>query len=85
MPTRCKKFQEVIDESGEEECEGATGTCRKARWSELCTRVERRASGTSHEGPSLKVYEESNETHLDSSAAVNLCSTTMVAPQCGQC
>ena len=29
MPTRCKEFQEVIDELGEGKCEGATATCRK--------------------------------------------------------
>jgi hypothetical protein len=57
----------------------------KAGKRESRTRVQRRASARLKSAPELKVYEESKETHLDSSSAVNLCSTIIVAPQRGQC
>jgi hypothetical protein len=72
---------EVLEELGEGESEGVPATCGKGALKCIGHTSVVACQGTSEERCWLKIYEESKETHLDSSSAVNLCSTIIVAPQ----
>jgi len=64
--------------------ENTRGICGKVSWRYLGNTSEWACWSRSGEPCWLKFYEESTETHFDSSSAVNLCNTIIVAPQFGQ-